>query len=625
MSSKQRDVYGPENILIPMQVSLCVYVFLLLLQKLAFCCPTICQSCTEKQVNCRSLGLAAIPRNLPKTATLLYLSGNNLTNILQNELTEHTELAILYLNNSGIVYIHPKAFTSLRKLYYLYLNGNYIQRLDVGLFDGLLSLHYLHLQYNQIDVLPHGLFHQLKAVRYLYLQNNKIHMLGSDIFFGMIKLHTLNLADNNISQISDTAWRHLDNLEILYLDRNDLVQVPSNALGILKGLKKLSLSNNQLGSIHNFAFQGLHSLQYLFLENANIQTISESAFSGLGNLKQLSLSRNRLWTLDSKTFTHLNHLANLQLDHNDIVHIADDTFEEMGPSLKVLNLVFNTLTSLQPKVLHPLISLSYLLASNNPWHCGCNLLNLRNFLLSSPYKFSIHCETPPQLQKRPLGNVKLAEFKNCTFTTTEDTPPKKASQLYVATTEVIYSHMKSATYKLPLKSQSTDLMLSASSASPGINSNDTQSNTTQTTDEQSLEHILTLPPVNLTNDGESFLPPDIVTVSLKPIVICQKKAQNLQQSFHILLSFFILSCVAIVFLTFKVIQLKRKLRTPENQADSVLEYYSCYQSGRYQMTDAVRIAPPNPLSSPEMDLIRPLKQSPPDAKTQVILFEHSAL
>lgn len=624
MSGKQRDVYGSENILTPLQASLCGYVFLILVQKLVLCCPTICQSCTERQVNCRSLGLAAIPKDFPKTVTLLYLSGNNLTNILPNELMEHTELAVIYLNNSGIFYIHPKAFTSLKKLYYLYLNGNYIQRLDVGLFDGLFSLHYLHLQQNQIDALPQGLFLQLKAVRYLYLQNNKLHVLGSDVFYGMVKLHTLNLANNNISRISDTAWRHLDNLEILFLDSNNLIQVPSNAIRLLKGLKKLSLSNNQLGSIHNFAFQGLYSLQYLFINNANIQAISDRAFSGLTNLKLLSLSRNGIWALDSKTFTHLNNLVNLQLDHNNISAISENTFEEMGPSLKVLNLAFNNLTSLQPKVLQSLISLNYFLASYNPWHCGCNLLGLRYFLLSSSYKFSIHCETPSQLQKRPLGNVKFTEFKNCVFTTTEASP-KRDSWTYLTTTEAMRSHIKSATYKPLSSSPSTDLMLSAGSASPAFNSNDTQRNTTQSTDEQSPEVILPLPPVNLTKDGENFSRPDLVTMSFTPVVICQEKDQSRNQSFHILLLFFILSCGAIAVLTFKLIQLKRNVRITENQGESVLEYYSCYQSGRYQITDPLSISPLNPLPSPEIDLIRPLKQSPPDAQTQVILFEHSAL
>ncbi|XP_075039095.1 leucine-rich repeat-containing protein 70 [Mixophyes fleayi] len=620
MSSKQRDVYRSAILLPPQQALVCGFVCMVLLQEYALCCPTVCHMCSEKQVNCRGLDLTTVPRNFPKTTTLIYLSGNNITNISPNELTELKELAVLYLDNSRIVYIHPKAFSSLKKLYYLYLNDNYIQHLDAGLFDALLDLQYLHLQQNHIYVLAQGLFRHLKSVRYLTLQKNRLCVLGSDLFFGMVSLHTLNLANNNISRISDTGLRHLENLENLYLEGNHLMQVPSNALGLLKGLKRLSLSSNQIGSIHNFAFRGLNSLQYLFLENANIQTIGDKSFNGLNNLKQLILSRNELHTLDSKTFTYLNHLAYLQLDRNGIAAISDDTFEKMGASLKVLNIAFNNLTSLHPQVLQPLVSLSHFQASYNPWHCGCSLLGLKNFLVSSSYRFSIHCETPPQLRNRPLGNVKLAEFTNCMATST-NTLPKQTSHGYSATTETMYSHMKSATYS----SQSTEEMLSKQSTFLEPSSN-TPSHFIQSTTEQSqMEILLQLPPVNLTSSGEAQLPIDIVTVSIKPIVICQRQADSLSQSFHILLSFFILSCVTIVFLIFKVIQLKRRLPTPEHQGDNVLEYYSCYQSGRYHMTDPLRITPQNSLPSPEIDLIRPLKRSPSDAQTQVILFEHSAL
>ncbi|XP_063819130.1 leucine-rich repeat-containing protein 70 [Pseudophryne corroboree] len=613
MSSKQRDVNRSEIVLTPLQASLCAVVCVLLLQEHVICCPAVCHICSEKQVNCRGLGLATVPRNFPKTTTLIYLSGNNITNVSPNELADLKELAVLYLDNSKIVYIHPKAFSSLRKLYYLYLNDNYIQHLDAGIFDVLLDLQYLHLQQNHIYFLAMGLFKHLKSVRHLALQKNRLSVLGSDLFLGMASLHTLNLANNNVSRISDSAFRHLENLENLYLEGNRLMQVPSSALGLLTGLKRLSLSNNQIESIHNFAFRRLNSLQYLYFENASIHTISDKSFNGLNNLKHLILSRNELRTLDSKTFTYLNHLTYLQLDRNGIMAISDDTFEKMGASLKVLNLAFNNLTSLQPRVLQPLVSLTYFQASYNPWHCACNLLGLRSYLLSSSYRFSIHCETPLQLRNRPLGNVKLTEFENC-MATTPSTLPKKTSQGYSSTTESMHSHRQS-THET-LSKQSTVLESSSNTQSSILHS---------TTERPHSEIPLQFPPVNFTSRGDGQLPIDIVTVSLKPIVICQQKAESLNQSVHILLSFFILSCVVIVFLITKVIQLKRRLQTPEHQGDSVLEYYSCYQSGRYHMTDPARLTPQNSLSSPEIDLIRPLKQSPSDAKTQVILFEHSAV
>ncbi|XP_073440366.1 leucine-rich repeat-containing protein 70 [Dendrobates tinctorius] len=616
MSNKQRNVHRCKRFLTSLRMCLRGYVFMLLLQERVLCCPTICHICLEKQVNCRSLGLTAIPRNFPKTATLIYLSGNNITNVSPNELSDLKDLAVLFLDNSNISYIHAEAFSSLKKLYSLYLNDNYIQRLDPSIFHGLLHLHYLYLQQNWIDHLPSGLFGHLKSARHLYLQKNRIGVLGSNLFFGMFNLHTLNLANNNISQISDSAWRHLENLENLYLESNHLKQVPSNALGLLKGLKRLSLSNNHIGSIHNFAFRGLNSLQYLLIENANIQAISEKSFNGISNLKQLILSRNELHTLDSKTFTSLNQLGYLQLDRNGIVAISNNTFEEMGPSLKVLNLAFNNLTSLQPRVLQPLISLSHFQASYNPWHCGCNLLALRSFLLSSSSRFSLHCHSPPQLQNRPLRNVKFTEFKNCLDSTTNVSP--RFFHILSASTEKMHRNMKSVTYKPLLSSLSTHTTFSAQSTSTE-NINILRSHQGLNANEQFYEEI------NLSSNGVSSEPLDIVTVSLKPVVVCQPTGEDLHQSFYILLSFFILSCTVICFLVYKVIHLKKKLRIPEHQGESVLEYYSCYQTGRYQTTDPITIPPPNPLPSPDIDLIRPLKRTPADSQTQVILFEHSAL
>uniref|UniRef100_A0A8C4YQ72 LRRNT domain-containing protein n=1 Tax=Gopherus evgoodei TaxID=1825980 RepID=A0A8C4YQ72_9SAUR len=45
---------------------------LLLLQKEVLGCPSVCQLCTGKQVNCRNLGLSSIPKNFPKSTVLVF-------------------------------------------------------------------------------------------------------------------------------------------------------------------------------------------------------------------------------------------------------------------------------------------------------------------------------------------------------------------------------------------------------------------------------------------------------------------------------------------------------------------------------------------------------------------------
>ncbi|OCU02477.1 leucine-rich repeat-containing protein 70 [Xenopus laevis] len=614
MTSMYEGVRGGPQSFARLQVFLHGYILLLHLHNRMQCCPTACHVCTGRQANCRGSGLSHVPRNFPKTTTLIYLSGNNITHISAGDFTELHKLAVLYLDNSSVSYIQPRAFGQLKKLYYLYLNDNFIQLLDPGALDGLSNLNYLYLQSNQIAFIPQGFFSHLRVLRYLMLNKNQLGVLISDVFAGMISLRTLNLANNNISHISQSAFRYLENLEHLYLEGNSLTQAPSLALRHLKNLKRLSLSDNPLGSIHNFAFQGLDSLQYLFLENANIDVIMEKSFYGLNNVKQLILSSNKISTLEAKMFNYLNHLMYLQLDKNSIATISDNTFEELV-SLKVLNLAFNNLTFLQPKVLQPLISLTHFQATYNPWDCGCPLLEIRNFLVSSSFSFSIHCQNPPQLQGRPLHNVKRSEFDSCPTT---NALLQTSLNAEFSTAAMLLDYMESSAHNTfpNISSESVDDILIQTNFSYNGSTRDDESVTTTI-----LPH-LTLAPLNLTNEGENLIPTDvIVNISLIPSTLCPQQLSSLSQSFHVLLSFFILSCAVIILLIFIVIHLKKKHAPPEHLEDNALEYYSCYQSGRYQLTDPVRIVP----QSPDIDMLRPLKSSTPDHQTQVILFEHSAL
>lgn len=125
--------------------------------------------------------------------------------------------------------------------------------------------------------------------------------------------------------------------------------------------------------------------------------------------------------------------------------------------------------------------------------------------------------------------------------------------------------------------------------------------------------------VNLNLEKNSALPIDAASVSGKTSLICTQEVERLNEAFDILLAFFILACVLIVFLIYKVVQFKQKLKTPENSGENRLEYYSFYQSARYNVTC------PNSLESPGLEQIQLHKQIAPESEAQVILFEHSTL
>ncbi|NXA58335.1 LRR70 protein, partial [Mohoua ochrocephala] len=617
-----------------------LYIFncflLLLLQKEAFGCPSACQLCTGRQVSCRNAGLSSIPWNLPKTAILVYLSGNNISHVTPDGLRGLQKLAVLYMDNSSILYVHPKAFVELPKLCYLHLNNNNIKHLDPGIFEGLSNLHCLYLQNNQIAFLPRGLFSDLLSVRYLTLQRNRLSVLGSGTFLGMIRLQTLNLANNKISRISDAAFHHLENLAYLFLEGNNLTLVPSNAIGRLRNLERLSLSHNPIGSIQPFAFKGLNKLRYLSLKNVKLKCIAVNGFFGLNNLSQLILSYNDLETINSSTFTLLNNLMHLQLDRNKIATIGNGTFKNMGQSLKVLSLAFNNITELQPEVLKPLVSLTHLQVNSNPWNCSCKMLGLLNWLASSPVSAKIHCQNPQSMRGRPLRYMKWAQFSNCVGPTAG---PGSAPSLgsvgarRSATTLLMAWHKGN-------RHNTLEQFVSAETKYVALWEGTTAASSTPLPHEeyaveipsQATTVLSTLPvqipaeiiPTSRTEEEQLFTT-DAAPVSLKTTLICTQQVEKLNQAFDILLAFFILACAVILFLTCKIIQFRQKLKVLENSGEKSIEYYGFYQPGRYNITDSVQSLTRKSVGHSELDQIRLLKRTASESQAQVILFEHSSL
>ncbi|XP_071587675.1 leucine-rich repeat-containing protein 70 isoform X1 [Heliangelus exortis] len=610
---------------------------LLLLQKETLGCPAACQLCTGRQVSCRNLGLSSIPQNFPKTTVLVYLSGNNISRVTPNELRGIQELAALYMDNASISYVHPKSFVELPKLCYLHLNNNNIKRLDPGVFEGLSNLHCLYLQNNQIAFVPRGLFGDLLSVRYLTLQRNRLSILGSGTFLGMTSLQTLNLANNKISRISDSAFHRLENLAYLFLEGNNLTLVPSNAIRRLKNLERLSLSHNPIGSIQPFAFEGLNKLRYLSLKNVKLKFIAVNGFFGLENLSQLILSYNDLENINASTFALLNNLMYLQLDRNKITSIGDGTFEKMGHSLKILSLAFNNITELQPEVLRPLVSLTYLQVNYNPWNCSCKMLGLLNWLASSPISIKIHCQNPLSMRGRPLHYLKWTQFANCSSPTASPETSWSLGSIGVhhsSTTLLMAWHKGNRDNVFEqFGSEKTEYVsfwggttTASSNALPfETNADEIPPQATRVLSTLPVQIPAQLTPVNRTVEEKGVFPTDAAPVSLQTSLLCTQQVEKLNQAFDILLAFFILACGVILFLTCKIIQFRQKLKVLENSGEKRIEYYGFYQPGRYSITEPVQSLTPNLLGHSELDRIRLLKRTASESQAQVILFEHSSL
>lgn len=131
--------------------------------------------------------------------------------------------------------------------------------------------------------------------------------------------------------------------------------------------------------------------------------------------------------------------------------------------------------------------------------------------------------------------------------------------------------------------------------------------------------------LTLNSEKNTTLPIDASSASGKPSLICTQEAEKVNEAFDFLLAFFILACVLIIFLIYKVIQFKQKLKALEDSVENRLEYYSFYQSARYNVTASVCNTSPDSLESSGLQQIGLDKQIVPENGAQVILFEHSAL
>ncbi|XP_078010646.1 leucine-rich repeat-containing protein 70 [Phascolarctos cinereus] len=317
----------------------------------------------------------------------------------------------------------------------------------------------------------------------------------------------------------------------------------------------------------------------------------------------------------------------LQLDRNRIISIDGNTFETVGASLKILNLSFNNLTDLRPRVLKSLSSLIHLQASYNPWDHSCKLLSLRDWLTSLAITLNIYCQNPPSMHGRALHYIKSSEFADTSPTNGSPAWAVESLQIHHTTMALMMAWHKLATFGKHFEKSETESVTFRGRVLTSTPSRFFQEhvfeNPSETTTELPVQ--IQLNPVNLSMENSSVLPTNAGSLTQETALICTQEVEKLNQAFDILLVFFILACGVIIFLIFKIIQFKQKLKTQENSGEHKLEYYSFYQSARYSVTEPLCARAQNPLGRTVMEQVGFPKQIMPESQAQVILFEHSAL
>ncbi|XP_038588217.1 toll-like receptor 13 [Micropterus salmoides] len=365
-------------------------------------------------VTCTARDLTAIPDDIPRNATSLDLSSNQILNINRTDLRCLSKLIDVLLQYNLISHIDDGAFADLVELRFLIMDDNELTNLTDNMFQGLSKLVFLSLYNNKISFISPVSFESLVSIETVYLGANLLQQI-TDIA-PILKLSTLKglyLAYNKFDSFqSDDLPLNVSNLEVLQLSMNPLRKF-SITTDIFPYLVSLDLSKCScdiewdvankmfLRSLTSLFFSGMYisfetyrailqtadslqKLSLLMMEKPIVEGLIDVACR-IPSLRSLDVEVCKIGTMDDDMLRSCSLLNNLTLSHNDLSKLSEHSFRSMT-QLRLLALDGNHLSKL-PLALRGLSTLEILdLSSNFISELDCldflNLTRLTNLNLN---------------------------------------------------------------------------------------------------------------------------------------------------------------------------------------------------------------------------------------------------
>ena len=200
--------------------------------------------------------------------------------------------------------------------------------------------------------------------------------------------------------------------QVLSMSKNNFVQLEETMFlnsGLIS-LQKLSVADCYLDKVHQEVFQKLSGLLDLDLSGNFLQQVPHHSFVNIQFLTSLNLAKNPIKTIRFLDFVTLPHLKTLNLTSCEISSISRHGFTGLN-SLQKLSLSKNHLISLNDVPIFPASLLSINLGSN-PWHCDCNLKQLRHWLdiIDISHDEDPECHLPFRFKGIHVVNVIMSEL-----------------------------------------------------------------------------------------------------------------------------------------------------------------------------------------------------------------------
>ncbi|XP_047978838.1 putative receptor-like protein kinase At3g47110 [Salvia hispanica] len=231
--------------------------------------------------------------NLSTAISRLFLSQNQISGTVPNDVGKYVELRDLRINMNRLVGVIPSSIGKLRNLQFLDLSSNgFSSRIPSSL--GNLSL-----------------------LIYMYLSYNNFGSFIPSSIGNCQKLLELNLTRNSLTGSLPKEVVSIPSLRSIDLSQNQLNSTLPAEIGSLKNLEYLNISNNRFVGNVPSSIGGCVRLEFLDLQGNSFQGNIPSSLSALRGLQVLDLSRNRFDGLVPEYLAEFSLLA-LNLSFNDL-------------------------------------------------------------------------------------------------------------------------------------------------------------------------------------------------------------------------------------------------------------------------------------------------------------------
>ncbi|PIC46380.1 hypothetical protein B9Z55_006090 [Caenorhabditis nigoni] len=323
----------------------------------------------------------------------LYLDNNQLR-IIPNLAFNHLRLVVLMLANNRITEIQKMSLP--HTLNFLVLRNNLLTQIPYVALNDLKMLQSIDLEGNNITHLMDTNEVTFESEMKVILRNNKIRRLDKNSFRSFRKIRELDISYNQIQTIEDSSFEtvgHMQSLDlsynkIAYLPRGmlknfaktlktlklaeNMVHATPEALRDLRNLTHLNLNGNKLNRIDGDVLRGCKdTLVELFIANNYLENIPHGVLSGMKQLEHLDISKNKIMTLKkpssllSITTDENSSVRRLNLAGNRINNMSDVHIFEHMPYLTYVDVSFNRIRFISPRVFEKLKSLESLFLQNN--------------------------------------------------------------------------------------------------------------------------------------------------------------------------------------------------------------------------------------------------------------------